>query len=36
MFRQDALENRKMKWQGRAILLPGIPLWLIMLGSIVF
>ncbi|MGD2717150.1 colicin V secretion protein CvaA, partial [Escherichia coli] len=24
MFRQDALENRKMKWQGRAILLPGI------------
>ncbi|EPD2685537.1 colicin V secretion protein CvaA, partial [Escherichia coli] len=26
MFRQDALENRKMKWQGRAILLPGIPL----------
>nr|MDN0982361.1 colicin V secretion protein CvaA [Escherichia coli] len=25
-----------MKWQGRAILLPGIPLWLIMLGSIVF
>ncbi len=32
----DALENRKMKWQGRAILLPGIPLWLIMLGSIVF
>ncbi len=36
MFRQDALENRKMKWQGRAILLPGIPLWLIMLGSIMF
>lgn len=35
-FAGDALENRKMKWQGRAILLPGIPLWLIMLGSIVF
>lgn len=28
--------KQKMKWQGRAILLPGIPLWLIMLGSIVF
>ena len=36
MFRQDALENRKMKWRGRAILLPGIPLWLVMLGSIIF
>nr|BCT73632.1 hypothetical protein [Escherichia coli] len=35
-FAEDALENRKMKWQGRAILLPGIPLWLIMLGSIMF
>lgn len=36
MFRQDALENRRMKWRGRAILLPGIPLWLTMLGSIAF
>lgn len=34
MFRKDALENRK--WKGQAILLPGIPLWLIMLGSIFF
>ncbi|EAB1501732.1 HlyD family secretion protein [Salmonella enterica] len=25
-----------MKWRGRAILLPGMPLWLIMLGSIAF
>ncbi|ATM23240.1 TPA: HlyD family secretion protein [Raoultella ornithinolytica] len=25
-----------MKWRGRAILLPGIPLWLTMLGSIAF
>ncbi|EHV5112581.1 biotin/lipoyl-binding protein, partial [Salmonella enterica] len=36
MFRQEALDNRKMKWRGRAILLPGMPLWLIMLGSIAF
>lgn len=36
MFRKNALENRKMKWRGRAILLPGIPLWVIMLGSLIF
>ncbi|MCT4717359.1 HlyD family secretion protein [Enterobacteriaceae bacterium H18W14] len=36
MFRKDALENRKRKWNGQAILLPGIPLWLTMLGSIFF
>ena len=29
MFRKEALENRKMKWKGRAILLPGIPFWLV-------
>ncbi|WP_269934444.1 HlyD family secretion protein [Serratia liquefaciens] len=36
MFRKDAIENRKMKWRGRAILLPGIPLWLIVLGCVFF
>ncbi|WP_181381272.1 HlyD family secretion protein [Salmonella enterica] len=36
MFRQEALDNREMKWRGRAILLPGMPLWLTMLGSIAF
>ncbi|EKS7681766.1 HlyD family secretion protein [Salmonella enterica] len=36
MFRQEALDNRKMKCRGRAILLPGMPLWLTMLGSIAF
>ncbi|AYM93024.1 HlyD family secretion protein [Serratia sp. 3ACOL1] len=36
MFRKDAVENRKMKWRGRAILLPGIPLWLSMLGCVFF
>ncbi|CAJ0997076.1 HlyD family secretion protein [Sodalis praecaptivus] len=29
MFRQEAIENRKRQWQGRALLLPGIPAWLI-------
>jgi len=36
VFRKDAVENRKMKWRGRAILLPGIPLWLSMLGCVFF
>ncbi|CAI0809258.1 Colicin V secretion protein CvaA [Serratia entomophila] len=27
MFRQEAIDNQKMKWRGRAILLPGIPVW---------
>ncbi len=27
MFRQKAIENRKMKWRGRAILLPSLPTW---------
>ncbi|HFW0075431.1 TPA: biotin/lipoyl-binding protein, partial [Salmonella enterica subsp. enterica serovar Saintpaul] len=36
MFRKDALYQRKIKWRGRAILLSGLPLWLIMLGSTIF
>nr|WP_314267037.1 HlyD family secretion protein [uncultured Moellerella sp.] len=36
MFRQEALENRKMSWRGKAILLPGIPLWIIMLACASF
>lgn len=28
MFRQEAIDNQKMKWCGRALLLPGIPFWL--------
>lgn len=28
MFRQEAIDNKKMKWRGRALLLPGIPFWL--------
>lgn len=29
MFRQEAIDNRKQRWRGRAILLPGIPAWLV-------
>ncbi|EOI6442629.1 HlyD family secretion protein [Yersinia enterocolitica] len=29
MFRQEAIENKKTKWRGRAIFLPGIPVWLV-------
>lgn len=36
MFRKEALERRKMQWRGRVILLPGIPLWLILAGSVFF
>lgn len=36
MFRQEAVENHKMKWRGRALLLPGIPLWLIAGVSLLF
>ena len=28
MFRREAIDNQKMKWRGRALLLPGIPFWL--------
>lgn len=28
IFRQEAIDNQKMKWRGRALLLPGIPFWL--------
>ena len=28
MFRQEAIDNQKMKWRGRALLLPGMPFWL--------
>lgn len=29
MFRQEAIQNRKKKWHGKVLLLPGIPFWLI-------
>jgi membrane fusion protein len=28
VFRQEAINHQKMKWRGRALLLPGIPFWL--------
>lgn len=27
MFRQEAIDNHKNKWRGRALLLPGVPFW---------
>lgn len=36
MFRQELLENRKMLWRGRALLLPGIPPLLVMSVCIIF
>ncbi|MGO2155365.1 HlyD family secretion protein [Serratia sp. BW106] len=36
MFRKDSIEHRKMRWRGRAILLPGIPLWLVALACMFF
>lgn len=36
MFRQQALNNKKVKWRGRAILLPGIPTSLVSFFCISF
>lgn len=36
MFRQEAIDNQKMKWRGRALLLPGIPFWSIALLCLFF
>ncbi|WP_406894559.1 HlyD family secretion protein [Serratia marcescens] len=36
MFRREAIENRAKKWRGRAVLLPGIPLWLVVAFCSIF
>lgn len=36
MFRKEAIDNQTMKWRGRALLLPGIPFWVISGVSIFF
>ncbi len=36
MFRQQVIENRKKKWRGKAILLPGISPWLVSMFSLFF
>lgn len=36
MFRQELLENRKILWRGRALLLPGIPPLLVISVCIIF
>lgn len=36
MYRQTAVEHKKMRWQGKALLLPGIPVWLVAGLSVLF
>lgn len=36
MFRQEAINSQKMKWRGRALLLPGIPFWVTALLCLLF
>lgn len=36
LFRQEAIDNQKLRWRGRALLLPGIPPWLIIVGCLIF
>ena len=36
MFRQKAIDSRKIKWQGDALLLPAIPVWLVSMFSLFF
>ncbi|MFB2874724.1 HlyD family secretion protein [Aeromonas jandaei] len=36
MFRQEAINNKKTKWRGRALLLPGVPAWVIGMLSLSF
>ncbi|MFP1766678.1 HlyD family secretion protein [Lonsdalea quercina] len=36
MFRQEALDNKKLKWQGSAILLSGLSPWVIMIICALF
>ncbi|MGB8665101.1 MAG: HlyD family secretion protein [Serratia inhibens] len=36
LFRQEAIDSQKQKWVGKALLLSGIPAWIIALASSVF
>lgn len=36
MFRKEALESRKKTWYGNAVLLPGVPVWLVTAMSAFF
>lgn len=36
LFRQEAIEYKKNHWKGKALLLAGIPSWLISLLSVAF
>jgi hypothetical protein len=34
VFRQEAIDYQKTKWKGKALLLPGTPLWLTAIFSV--
>lgn len=36
MFREEAINSQKQKWRGRALLLPGIPFWVVVTLSLFF
>lgn len=36
MFRKDAIDNRNMNWRGQAVLLRGIPAWIIAITCMIF
>ena len=36
MYRKEAIENRSHSWRGHALLLPGVPLWVVALFSFFF
>lgn len=36
MFRKESLDYHKLKWKGNALLLQGVPYWIVMLLSIFF
>ncbi|WP_228863154.1 HlyD family secretion protein [Xenorhabdus sp. PB30.3] len=36
LFRQEALDNKKSRWTGKAILIAKVPAWIICVASIVF
>lgn len=36
LFRKEAIESNKTKWQGKAIIFPGMPIWLVAFLCIFF
>lgn len=36
LYRKEAIEHKKNHWKGKALLLAGMPAWLILLTSLFF